>query len=49
VAVVGHISLLVAARESENWCAIPYGIAKLARTSHGFESEMNTRKGWGIT
>ncbi|MEG3990277.1 hypothetical protein QUA13_24490 [Microcoleus sp. S28C3] len=33
----------------EEWCAIPYGIATHARTSHCFESEMNTRKGWGIT
>ncbi|HSF73329.1 MAG TPA: hypothetical protein VLA84_05985 [Microcoleus sp.] len=35
----------------ENWCAIPCGIATHARTSHPlcFESEMNTRKRWGIT
>ncbi|MEG4089986.1 hypothetical protein [Microcoleus sp. Pol12B4] len=35
----------------QNWCAIPYEIATLARTSHPlcFESEMNTHKGWGIT
>ncbi|MEG4850770.1 hypothetical protein QUB10_07660 [Microcoleus sp. B5-D4] len=35
----------------ENGCAIPYGIATHARTSHPlcFESEMNTRKHRGIT
>ncbi|WP_333156382.1 hypothetical protein [Microcoleus sp. B9-D4] len=35
----------------QNWCAIPYGIPTLARTSHPlcFESEINTRKHRGIT
>ncbi|WP_333409234.1 hypothetical protein [Microcoleus sp. T2B6] len=52
MAVVCHISLLVAARGCENWCA-KTGVRKLVcdRTFHPlcFESEMNTRKGWGIT
>ncbi|MEG4556190.1 hypothetical protein QUB00_15805 [Microcoleus sp. F8_C2] len=39
----------LAAREWENWCAIPYGIATDARTSDRFESEMDTRKSSEIT
>ncbi|MEG4942789.1 hypothetical protein [Microcoleus sp. F4-D5] len=46
--VVLNMSLL-AAREWENWCAIPYGIATHARASHRFESEIDTRKSSGIT